>query len=104
MSAPVPRDEAVIRSGWWVYLERDVHMRTNHGEFRIDLREDAAPSTCRNFRALASMGFYNGTIAHRIIPVGRNGRPFVIQGGDPLGTGEGGPGWWLPLEPSFLGP
>jgi len=103
LSAPVPRDEAVIRSGWWVYLERDVHMRTDHGELRIDLREDAAPSTCRSFRALASMGFYNGTIMHRIIPKGRNGRPFVIQGGDPLGTGEGGPGWWTPLEPSFLG-
>jgi peptidyl-prolyl cis-trans isomerase B (cyclophilin B) len=78
-------------------------MLTDHGEFRIDMREDAAPSTCRNFRALASMGFYNNTIAHRIIPKGRNGRPFVIQGGDPLGTGEGGPGWWLPLEPTHLG-
>ena len=103
LSSPVPRDEAVVRSGWWVYLERDVQMRTDHGDLRIDLREDAAPSTCRNFRALAAMGFYNGTIAHRIIPKGRNGRPFVIQGGDPLGTGEGGPGWWAPLEPSFLG-
>jgi peptidyl-prolyl cis-trans isomerase B (cyclophilin B) len=103
LSSAAPRDDAVIRSGWWVYLERDVHMLTDHGEFRIDMREDAAPSTCRNFRALASMGFYNNTIAHRIIPKGRNGRPFVIQGGDPLGTGEGGPGWWLPLEPTHLG-
>lgn len=103
LSAPVPRDEAVIRSGWWVYPERDVHMRTDHGELRIDLREDVAPSTCRNFRGLAGMGFYNDTIAHRIINKGRNGRPFVIQGGDPTGTGEGGPGWWVHLEPSSLG-
>ncbi len=102
LSAPVPRDEAVIRSGHWVYPERDVRMATDHGELWIDMREDAAPGTCRNFRALAGMGFYNDTRFHRIINEGRNGRPFVIQGGDPTGTGEGGPGWWTPIEPSHL--
>lgn len=102
LDAPVPRDDAVVRSGWWVYPERDVRLYTDHGEIWIDLREDVAPNTVRNFRALAGMSFYNDTICHRIINAGRNGRPFVIQGGDPTGTGEGGPGWWLPLEPSHL--
>ncbi|HJO16151.1 MAG TPA: peptidylprolyl isomerase [Phycisphaerales bacterium] len=99
----VPRDEAVVRSGWWIHSEVDVEMVTDHGTVRIDLREDAAPHTTRNFLLLASRHFYDDTIAHRIIPTGRNGRPFVVQGGDPTGTGSGGPGWWLPLEPSTLG-
>jgi len=103
MSETVPRDGAVIRSGWWAYGEQDVFIQTDHGEIVIDLREDAAPNTARNFRDLAARGFYDSTIVHRIIPEGRNGRPFVVQGGDPTGTGTGGPGWWLPLEPSTLG-
>ncbi|MCH2136278.1 MAG: peptidylprolyl isomerase [Phycisphaerales bacterium] len=102
LSEPAPRDASVVRSGWWIYPERDVRAKTDHGEMWIDLREDTAPGTCRSFRALAGMGFFNDTIVHRVVPVGRNGRPFVIQGGDPTGTGEGGPGWWTPLEPSFL--
>ncbi len=102
LATAVPRDDAVVRSGWWVYPERDVRFQTDHGELWIDLREDVAPGTCRNFRALAGMSFYTDTVFHRIINEGRNGRPFVIQGGDPNGTGDGGPGWWLPLEPSHL--
>ena len=99
----IPRDDAVVRSGWWVWAETDVVLETDHGELTIDLREDAAPLTTRNFRDLAASHFYDGTIAHRIIPEGRGGRPFVVQGGDPTGTGNGGPGHWLPLEPSTLG-
>jgi len=99
----VPRDAAVIRSGFWLSGEQDVVLETDHGTLRIDLREDAAPNTARNFRDLCARGFYNNTTAHRIIPKGRGGRPFVVQGGDPTGEGSGGPGWWLPLEPSTLG-
>ena len=56
----------------------------------------------RMFVEVARKGFYDGTIVHRIVPADRNGQPFVIQGGDPTGTGDGGPGYDLPLEPSRL--
>ncbi len=99
----VPRDDVAVRNGFWIYGESDVLMETDHGDLMIDLREDAAPNTARNFKTLATRHFYDNTIAHRIIPNGRHGRPFVVQGGDPTGTGSGGPGWWLPIEPSTLG-
>ena len=103
LEQPVPRDATVVRSGWWIQPEVDVLMQTDHGALRFDLREDAAPMTCRNFTHLVQQRFYDGTIAHRILIKGRNGRPFVVQGGDPTGSGSGGPGWWLPLEASTLG-
>lgn len=103
LEQPVPRDETVVRSGMWVRREVDVLMDTDHGTIRFDLREDAAPMTCMNFMHLVQQRFYDNTIAHRILIKGRNGRPFVVQGGDPTGTGSGGPGWWVPLEPSTLG-
>lgn len=53
----------------------------------IELYPDVAPNTVRNFISLARSGFYDGTIFHRVIP------GFVIQGGDPQGTGVGGPGY-----------
>ena len=96
------RDEAVVRSGWWLRPEMDVNMTTTMGPIRIDLREDAAPMTALNFQRLTEDRFYDDTIMHRIIIKGRDGRPFVIQGGDPIGNGSGGPGWWLPIEASTL--
>ncbi|MCI6002725.1 MAG: peptidylprolyl isomerase, partial [Allisonella histaminiformans] len=57
---------------------------TNHGSFTIELFADKAPITVGNFRKLAESGFYDGTIFHRVI------RGFMIQGGDPEGTGYGG--------------
>jgi peptidyl-prolyl cis-trans isomerase B (cyclophilin B) len=66
------------------------------------MRPDMAPATARNFVQLAAQGFYDGTIVHRVVPKGRGGRPFVIQGGDPTGTGDGGPGYDIMLEPSAL--
>ncbi len=96
------RDESVVRSGWWIRPEIDVLMTTTMGPIQIDLREDAAPMTALNFQRLTEDRFYDGTLMHRIIIKGRNGRPFVIQGGDPLGNGTGGPGWWLPIEASTL--
>ena len=53
----------------------------------FELYEDVAPNTVKNFISLANSGFYNGTIFHRVIP------GFMIQGGDPNGTGMGGPGY-----------
>jgi cyclophilin family peptidyl-prolyl cis-trans isomerase len=62
-------------------------METNHGSIRLELFDEDAPKTVENFTKLARDGFYNGVIFHRIIP------DFMIQGGDPTGTGSGGPGY-----------
>jgi len=62
-------------------------METNHGTIEIELFDDDAPKTVENFKKLAGDGFYNGVIFHRVIP------DFMIQGGDPTGTGRGGPGY-----------
>lgn len=59
----------------------------NGGIIRAELYPEVAPNTVRNFISLASKGFYDGTIFHRVIP------GFMIQGGDPDGTGMGGPGY-----------
>ena len=62
-------------------------MLTNHGTIEIELFDDDAPKTVENFKKLASDGFYDGIVFHRVIEA------FMIQGGDPTGTGSGGPGY-----------
>jgi cyclophilin family peptidyl-prolyl cis-trans isomerase len=62
-------------------------LHTNHGPIEVDLFDDDAPKTVENFRKLAGDGFYDGVVFHRVIP------DFMIQGGDPTGTGMGGPGY-----------
>jgi peptidyl-prolyl cis-trans isomerase B (cyclophilin B) len=62
-------------------------IHTNHGPIAVELFEDDAPKTVANFTKLADEGFYDGVIFHRVIP------DFMIQGGDPTGTGSGGPGY-----------
>jgi cyclophilin family peptidyl-prolyl cis-trans isomerase len=62
-------------------------IHTNHGAIELELFDDDAPKTVENFLKLARDGFYDGVIFHRIIP------DFMIQGGDPTGTGSGGPGY-----------
>lgn len=62
-------------------------IRTSLGDVTVELLADRAPSTVNNFVFLAREGFYDGVIFHRVI----NG--FMIQGGDPTGTGTGGPGY-----------
>jgi len=62
-------------------------LHTNHGAIELELFEDDAPKTVENFRKLAGEGFYDGVVFHRVIP------DFMIQGGDPTGTGMGGPGY-----------
>jgi len=71
---------------------RIAHFQTNRGDFRIELFEDRAPRTTKNFIDLAERGFYDGVIFHRVID------GFMIQGGDPTGTGRGGPGYTIPDE------
>lgn len=65
---------------------------TNMGEFEIEFFEDKTPITTKNFIDLAQEGFYDGVIFHRIID------GFMIQGGDPTGTGMGGPGYTIEDE------
>ncbi len=65
----------------------EVTMATNCGSFTIRLDHKTAPNTTASFAALTNKGFYDGTIFHRIVP------GFVIQGGDPTGRGNGGPGY-----------
>ncbi|HWR45963.1 peptidylprolyl isomerase [Sporomusa sp.] len=65
---------------------------TSKGNFRIELFEDKAPLTTKNFITLVNKGFYNGLIFHRVI------ENFMIQGGDPKGNGTGGPGYTIPDE------
>src|SRR6059036_3535628 len=62
-------------------------LQTNHGAIAVELFDDDAPKTVENFLKLARDGFYDGVIFHRVIP------DFMIQGGDPTGTGSGGPGY-----------
>jgi cyclophilin family peptidyl-prolyl cis-trans isomerase len=62
-------------------------LHTNHGPIEIELFDDDAPKTVGNFRKLSADGFYDGVIFHRVI------KDFMIQGGDPTGTGTGGPGY-----------
>ena len=62
-------------------------LHTNHGPIELELFDGDAPKTVDNFRRLADDGFYDGVIFHRVIP------DFMIQGGDPTGTGSGGPGY-----------
>jgi cyclophilin family peptidyl-prolyl cis-trans isomerase len=62
-------------------------MQTNHGEIGLELFDEDAPKTVENFTKLASDGFYDGVAFHRVI------EDFMIQGGDPTGTGSGGPGY-----------
>src|SRR5260221_9150130 len=62
-------------------------LQTNHGAVEIELFDEDAPKTVENFKKLAQDGFYDGVIFHRVIS------DFMIQGGDPTGTGSGGPGY-----------
>jgi len=79
-------------------------IRTEKGDIRVKLMPDVAPATVNNFVFLAREGFYDGTTFHRVIP------GFVAQGGDPTGSGRGGPGYRfddelseVPFEQGILG-
>ena len=67
----------------------EVLLQTTLGDLRIELFESTMPVTAGNFRKLVEKKFYDGVIFHRVIP------KFMIQGGDPTGTGRGGPGYTI---------
>lgn len=63
-------------------------IKTNRGDIKVKLFPEVAPKTCQNFATLAQKNYYNGVIFHRVI------KDFMIQGGDPTGTGCGGESCW----------
>lgn len=71
-----------------------VTLTTNQGPIEVELFDDDAPKTVTNFVTLSRKGFYDGVIFHRVIA------NFMIQGGDPTGTGSGGPGYQFGDEPN----
>jgi len=85
----------------WSYIEsldqkKNVIIKTNKGDITIELLPDVAPFTVMNFLKLAEKNYYDSTIFHRVVS------NFVIQGGDPMGTGYGGPGYSIRSEFSPL--
>jgi cyclophilin family peptidyl-prolyl cis-trans isomerase len=72
---------------------RTVTITTELGSLTIGIEADLSPIAAGNFVALADCGFYDGVVFHRVVP------DFVIQGGDPSGTGAGGPGYTIQDEP-----
>lgn len=73
-----------------------VVFETTQGKIVFELMPDVAPKTCENFTSLVQSGFYNGIIFHRVI------KGFMIQSGDPTGTGTGGKSkWGKPFEDEF---
>jgi len=70
----------------------NVILETTSGDIEIELFDNDMPVTVSNFKKLVKKGFYNNTIFHRVIP------DFMIQGGDPTGTGMGGPGYKIKDE------
>jgi len=67
-------------------------METNKGKIKIDFFDEYTPNTVKNFVSLAKDGYYDGVTFHRVIP------DFVVQGGDPTGSGSGGPGYKIADE------
>ena len=78
--------------------QRQIVMTTSMGEITLLVEADLSPIAVGNFVALAECGFYDNVIFHRIAYM-QDGTPFVIQGGDPTGTGTGGPGYQIKDEP-----
>lgn len=89
-------------SGYIAYQERHVVLETSAGPIEVRMRPDEAPNTVRHILDLVEGGFYTDIIFHRIINRNPSGNPFVIQVGDPVGTGTGGPGFNVDLENSAL--
>jgi peptidyl-prolyl cis-trans isomerase B (cyclophilin B) len=73
-------------------MPKQAIVETDKGTITIELFEKEAPKTVANFEKLAAKGYYNGVKFHRVIP------SFMIQGGDPTGTGSGGPGYEIDCE------
>jgi peptidyl-prolyl cis-trans isomerase B (cyclophilin B) len=95
-------DEDQAFSGFRVYADRLLRLETTLGNLTFRLRPDAAPNTVFTIRQLVEGGFYTDILWHRVVAKRPDGSPFVVQGGDPSGTGSGGPGFAYALERSSL--
>lgn len=89
-------------SGIRAYSEKHVLLDTTAGEIELAMRPDQAPNSAFNFMSLAGGGFYTDVIFHRVLNQSPAGGGFVVQVGDPTGTGSGGPGFQVDLEYSKL--
>ena len=97
VAAPEPKPEGKLKAPKQPLEEGMTYrlvVETNCGNFTVELDQKAAPNTAASLVALARGGFYDDTIFHRVVP------GFVIQGGDPTGTGSGGPGYQTVDPPS----
>src|SRR5215210_2994961 len=83
----MPNDARLRRRTRYIPALMDATIHTNHGAIDIELYPEDAPKTVNKFVKLTRDGFYDRVIFHRVIP------DFMIQGGDPTGTGSGGPGY-----------
>ena len=99
---PPEKDRAKISSGIRAYVDKVVVIETSKGSITIGLRPDVAPNTCWNFRQLVEGGLYTDVVFHRIASLAGRQTADIVQTGDPAGTGQGGPGYYLDLEPSKL--
>ena len=93
VSAPAPRQVELSAPDESLQGPATAVVETSCGTFRIGLDTDRAPRTTSSFAYLARQGVYDDTVFHRIVP------GFVIQGGDPTGSGTGGPGYFVDEEP-----
>jgi cyclophilin family peptidyl-prolyl cis-trans isomerase len=97
---PAPAPKARVLAGYWTYLDQRVEIVTSKGRLVFAMRPDAAPNSVDNFRTLVSRGFYDGIPIHRIASLSGRTLPDIVQFGDPTGTGQGGPGYYIDFEPS----
>jgi peptidyl-prolyl cis-trans isomerase B (cyclophilin B) len=102
LSAAGARSERVF-TGLRLYVHKEVVFETSEGLMAFRLRPDEAPNTAFNLLHLVEGGFYTDVIVHRVVAALPDGRPFVVQFGDPSDQGSGGPGYHIDLERSGLG-
>lgn len=93
---------AINYAGLRIDVAQMVTFVTSLGEITFLLRWDQAPMTCHNLVELVGGGFYNEIAVHRVVAKLPTGHPFVVQFGDPTGTGDGGPGFNIQMEHSRL--
>lgn len=98
----VTDEDGPMYNGIRAYVDKHLILDTSMGSIEFQLRPDAAPNTAFTIMELVKGGLYRDTIFHRVVAKRADGSPFVIQGGDPTGTGSGGAGFSYPLENSSL--
>jgi peptidyl-prolyl cis-trans isomerase B (cyclophilin B) len=98
----LPAPKTRVLAGYWLYTDQRAVIRTSKGEMVFALRPDAAPHSVANFRWLIEQEFYDGIKVHRIAALSGRTLPDIMQFGDPSGTGQGGPGYFIDYESSPL--